>query len=159
MNFSNPLFRATVLGLALTAASSAFANSGTPLDLEAVRTQQTQIRADVEAKRGRYKNMPAATRSELLAKQDAVARTIGTAATSVELTEQQRIEVFNALESIEAIVNKAEDDRMVCRRIKPVGSNRPETVCHTVAQLRAEERNNEQRRNQICGATTGVNCE
>ena len=58
---------------------------------------------------------------------------------TTDLPEKDQITVFNSLEAIEAIVNQAEEERMVCTRVKPVGSNRPETVCKTVAQMREEK--------------------
>ena len=43
-----------------------------PLQIEAIVTQQNQIRADVLAGTARYKDMPQKTRDELLAKQAAL---------------------------------------------------------------------------------------
>jgi hypothetical protein len=110
------------------------------MDAGAIRAQQAQIRTDVVARTGRYAKLSEAQRQDLLAKQDVVNRLLEGRSAITDLPESDRISVFNALEAISAIINNEEDDRMVCKRHKPVGSNRPQTVCKTVAQLRAEQR-------------------
>lgn len=108
------------------------------LDAKAIIAQQAQIRAEAIARTGRYKDMPASQRDELFALQDKVAVHLGDRSWTTELPEQDQIAVFNALESIAAIINRAEDERMICERSRPVGSNRTQTICLTVAQRRAE---------------------
>lgn len=136
--------------IAMAAAAPASGNEAPAPDVSKILQQQAAIRADVMARSGRYKDLPEDKRNTLLNHQQVVTSRLGGVQTTAQLNEHDRIAVFNALEAIEAIVNKAEDDRMICKRHKPVGSNRPQTVCRTVAQLRAEEDNNEQRRNQVC---------
>ena len=45
---------------------------------------------------------------------------------------------FNTLEWIEAAINDSDDDRLVCRRERRIGSNRMTRVCKTVAQIEFE---------------------
>ncbi|HJW46396.1 MAG TPA: hypothetical protein VJ484_07895, partial [Lysobacter sp.] len=87
----------------------------------------------------RYKGMDDRKRVELLSKQDFVLREIDGKQTADDLTDQARLEVFNALEWIEAAINNEEAERMVCRTVKATGSNRPTRVCKTAAQLRADQ--------------------
>lgn len=101
-------------------------------------SQQQQIRADVQAGKGRYKDMPAGTRNELLLRQAAVLRAVEGKQSTSELAEGDKIRVFNDLEWIEATINQAEDERMVCEMEKTTGSNRKTRVCKTVAQKRKE---------------------
>jgi hypothetical protein len=123
--------------LSVSVIPSAFAMDRLP-EFEAIRTQQAEIRAGVAARTGRYQDMPESTRDQLLTKQAQVLNTIDQKSSGAELTEEQRLEVFNALEWIEAAINKDDDDRMVCERRKTLGSNRKERVCKTVAQMREE---------------------
>lgn len=134
-----PRFRTLLFVAALATAGGALqASSDHPnLQADAIRTQQTEIRAAAQAGRGRYKDLPVARRNELYQRQDRVASLLGDVNVTTELDQHDQIQLFNELEAISAIVNKAEDDRLVCRRHKPVGSNRPTTVCRTVAQMRA----------------------
>src|SRR5690606_28003292 len=59
-------------------------------------------------------------------------------ASTTELSPGDQVALFNDLEEISALVNKAEDERMICERTRPIGSNRPVSVCKTVAQRRLE---------------------
>jgi hypothetical protein len=123
--------------LSALAIPSAFAADRLP-EFEAIRTQQAEIRTGVAARTGRYKDMPESTRGQLLSKQAQVLQAIDNKSSAAELTQDQAIEVFNALEWIEAAINQADDDRLVCERRKTLGSNRKERVCKTVAQMREE---------------------
>ncbi len=112
-----------------------------PLQIEAIVTQQNQIRADVLAGTARYKDMPQKTRDELLAKQAALLKMLEGKQDTGELTREQRIEAFNTLEWIEATINKEPDERMICQRSRATGSLRVTTNCKTKRQLKeAEER-------------------
>lgn len=109
------------------------------LDAQAILAQQAQIRADAVAGTGRYKDLPEHQRSELFALQDRVTAKLSGRAATTAMKEHDQIAVFNALEAISAILNGDEDERMICERKRPVGSNRRETVCRTVAQRRADQ--------------------
>lgn len=62
---------------------------------------------------------------------------LGGAQTAEQLPELARVEVFNEQERINTLLQRAHaDSRMVCRREKPTGSNRPTNVCLTVAERR-----------------------
>jgi len=108
------------------------------LQFDAIRTQQAEIRAAVEARAGLYKDLPSNTRSELLAKQSQLMSVMEGKQSTNDLNEQQKTEIFNTLEWIEATVNNVEDERLICERRPILGSNRKERVCKTAAQLRAE---------------------
>lgn len=117
----------------------------TPLDISKVVSQQEQIRADVMARKGRYKDMPSATRDELLSKQHKLLEMLDGKKTPGDLTEDQRMSAFNTLEWIEAAINNDQDERMVCTRERTVGSNRITRVCRTESQMKeARERARDQ---------------
>lgn len=108
------------------------------LEVGKIFNQQQQIRSGVESGTGRYKDMPKNTRDQLLTKQDMLFSMLDGKRTTDELSEQQKIQAFNTLEWIEATVNQAEDDQMVCERRPILGSNRKERVCRTMAQMKRE---------------------
>lgn len=61
----------------------------------------------------------------------------GIAATVATVTPQQRVQLLNDQELVNAILTRAGDDsRMVCRREAPVGSRLARTQCLTVAARR-----------------------
>lgn len=137
---------ATVVALSLAVvASSAFAEPG-PLKLDAVRSQQAEIRQGVQSRTGIYKQMSEGDRDVLLTQQIRLLSVIGGKQTAADLNAEQRTEVFNALERIEALINRADDERMVCEYRTTIGSNRKKRECMTVAQKREQR---EALRNQI----------
>lgn len=152
---------AVLLGLAMVATTALANDIPKNLDAQAILAQQQQIRAEVEKRGGRFKDMDAAKREELFARQGKVASLLADKKATTDLPEQDQIVVFNELEAIEGIVNNAEDERMVCERVKPVGSNRPKTVCMTVAERRAQREAAEKdmnTRNQACLKDASGNC-
>lgn len=104
----------------------------------AILTQQQDIRADALAGKGRYKDMDQKVRQDLFAKQDIVKGLLEGRELTSELSQLDQVTLFNSLEAISAIVNKAEDERMICRRERTTGSHRAQNVCKTVAQIRKE---------------------
>lgn len=131
-------FRAWALSLLLVPSLSFASVDRGVLQFESIRSQQSEIRAAVQAANGRYKDMPTHTRGELLAKQRQLFHLMEGKQSTQDLNEDQKTEVFNALEWIEAAINSADDERMVCERRQVLGSNRKERVCRTAAQIRAE---------------------
>lgn len=101
--------------------------------------QQQEIRAEADAGRGRYEDMDPATMQELRGHQDLVLGLLEGQERSTDLPEDSQMELFNSLEAISGILNKAEDERMICRRERTVGSRMATRVCRTVAQRRAEQ--------------------
>jgi hypothetical protein len=134
-----PLLFAAAIALMCLAAPPVAANNTRNTDAKTILDQQAGIRTEAMNKKGRYKDMAETKRQELFAHQDKVNRMLEGVGSTTDLPEKDQITVFNSLEAIEAIINQAEDERMVCTRVKPVGSNRPQTVCKTVAQLREEK--------------------
>ena len=127
---------AAVVALVLSALAPSLSAAPAVLALDAVRTQQAEIRIGVESRTGIYKQLSESDRDLLLREQTQLLRIIDDKRTADDLELPQRIAVFNSLEQIEALVNKAEDERMVCEYTKKIGSQRKTRVCRTVAQLR-----------------------
>jgi uncharacterized membrane protein len=101
-----------------------------------IRDAQTQLREAIEAKRGNYAHFTDEERREIFARQDDVLKAIEGRQSIDELNNDERVRLANALSAVDAAVGKAEDNRMICERIKPIGSNRPQNKCMTVGQRR-----------------------
>jgi len=146
----------------LLALSQSAIGQGRPnLEVTAILTQQQEIRGEATARKGRYKDMKEGTRQELFANQEVVRHLLEGKTYTTDLPEHEQIKVVNALESIQAIVNKAEDERLICERHKPVGSHRTKTLCMTVAQRDAEQeagRKQVNYRDQQCLKGAGGQC-
>lgn len=135
-----PVLKRFLLALIVAVATpaAALANEAQVLQFDDIRTQQAEIRSGVEARSGRYKDMDSKTRDELLRRQGVVLRTIEGKEIPSDLDAEQRTQVFNDLEWIEAAINRAEDEQLVCEYRKTIGSNRKSRVCRTPAQMREE---------------------
>lgn len=101
-----------------------------------IRDAQTQLREAIEAKRGNYAHFSDEERREIFARQDDVLAAIEGRQNVQDMSNDERVRLANALSAVDAAVNKAEDNRMICERIKPIGSNRPQNKCMTVGQRR-----------------------
>lgn len=135
----NRIFSGLLLALSLSLSFAATANEPAQVfDVATVKAKQDKIRRAMQSGTGGYQDLPAATRSELQARQDALLQTLD-GHTYADLSEQQRVEASQNIAWIDKVSRQAEDGRMICERIKPVGSNRAERVCKT-AQQRREER-------------------
>jgi hypothetical protein len=106
------------------------------LTIRDIVTQQTQLRAQVTAGKGAFKDLSKSERLALVERQDRVLQMLGGAQTLEDMPPDQRTVVFNDLEWIKAAITKAEDERMVCEYTRVVGSNRMTSVCMTAKAQR-----------------------
>jgi hypothetical protein len=129
---------AFVLSL-LLASTAAFASvDRNVLLIDDIRTQQAEIRNDVEARKAPYDDLSASERSELLQKQARMLQMLDGKRSTNDLNDEQKTEVFNTIEWIKAVANNNADERLVCERRTILGSTRKERVCKTASQWRAE---------------------
>lgn len=78
-----------------------------------------------------------------------------------QLSQENRVAVFNEQETINTVLTKAHaDSRLVCTREKKVGSHRTTNMCKTVAERRRdmEESQNALRRNMRVVCVPNVSC-
>lgn len=125
--------------LAMATAFPAWAESASP-SLDEIRAQQTELRDAASAGDGIFEDYPRSDRKKLVEKQDAVLAMIEGKQTVDQLDPPVRMDVFNRLEEIRALVEQAEDSRMVCEYEKRIGTNMKTRVCRTVAQQREQMR-------------------
>ena len=50
------------------------------------------------------------------------------------MNEQAKIELFNTQEKVNSVLTLRDRDRVICKKVAPVGSHIPVTTCHTYAQ-------------------------
>ena len=131
--------RIPVLALVLMAGICMPVHAETPAQSAvAIFAQQKQIRSQIEAREGRYADMPGVKRASILRNQDILFALLGNESSIDGLNIEQKTEAFNALQSINAAINSTEDEQLVCEKRKPAGSNRVERVCRSLAQIKAD---------------------
>lgn len=114
-------------------AEDAVAIDSTPAQ---IRTAQGDLRQAIERKSGNYSHFTDDERKAIFAKQDEVLSLIDGKQDIAELGPDGKIALANALEAVKASLARAEDNRMICERIKPIGSNRPQNKCLSVGTRR-----------------------
>jgi len=123
--------------LMLSALSPANGEEARPA-LGEIRAQQAQIYQDARANRGAYADMSERERELLLSKQESVLSLIDGKESVEELERDERMLVFNGLESIRAIIEGTEADRLVCGLEKKTGTHLKTAECRSVAQKRGD---------------------
>ena len=126
-------FVAAMLLSCPTFAEDAIVIDSTPDQIRAAQAQQRQA---IERKSGNYSHFTDAERKAIFAKQDEVSTLIQGKTTIDELSPNDKIALANGLEAVRALVARAEDGRLICERIKPLGSNRPQNKCMSVGERR-----------------------
>lgn len=131
---------ACVLALALWFASTALA-AETPAAAEPTLADlvaaQKALRADIAS--GKQTFAPD-NQKTLLKAQDELFAIAADNPADAHLNEDEWVKVYNAQEQINQIVKaSAADERVVCRRERPTGSNRKRSVCMTVAEWRSRQ--------------------
>ena len=128
-------FVAVMLLSCPTFAEDAIVIESTPAQIRAAQAEQ---RLAIERKSGNYAQFTDDERKTIFAKQDAVSALIEGKQTVEELGPDGKIALVNALAAVDAAVTRAEDNRLICERIKPVGSNRPQNKCISVGERRRQ---------------------
>ncbi|HEU0306889.1 MAG TPA: hypothetical protein VFR30_07970, partial [Lysobacter sp.] len=102
--------------------------------LSQIRQQQQEIRDETERSTGRYVRFDKAELARLRDAQDKVFELLKGVTDPDQLSPAQQAELFNALETVKAVIARNDADRQVCWREKKLGSHRIETRCATVAE-------------------------
>jgi hypothetical protein len=131
------LLSTAILAATLFASSASAEDAGaTASSPDQIRTAQGDLRKLVESTSGKYSYFTDEDRKDILSRQDQALALIEGKTAIAELSPEERTALDKALADVRAAVARAEDNRLICERIKPVGSNRPENKCMTVGQRR-----------------------
>lgn len=134
------MFRALLVSPAIAGSPCAVAQeAGRTMALEVSApfgSQGEQIRSQL-ADGKTYSEISPERQADVRLALDRIEAALGQSGSPGELRAQQRADLTNDEEAVNAILSAArEDSRLVCKREKPVGSNLPTIQCSTVAQRR-----------------------
>ena len=97
------------------------------------QAQQAKVRSDLSAGEI-YSEITVEDRAKVVAALDRMSGMIGDG-DAEQLSPDAKVAFFNEQEIVNTILTKVRrDSRLICRREKSVGSNRPTTTCLTFAQ-------------------------
>jgi cell division septum initiation protein DivIVA len=122
---------ATLLGISpvATAADASTRSSD-------ILAQQHAIRADMEAKRPRYANMPRDAQESVLADQQKLARLLEGKVDTSQLAAVDQAEVRRLGARIEATIRNNRGEGLVCTSEAVAGSDNVARVCRTATEIR-----------------------
>ena len=138
----------------MAATVPADAADGPPAQVSEIVSQQQKIRSEVQAGTGPYRDMPAAKKSELLARQQSLLTILEGKRTLDELEEGDRVAALDTLKWIDSMSVADDGDRTVCERRQILGSNRKERVCMSAAALKARRERDQERLQKSGGDLT-----
>ncbi len=124
--------------LLLGVATMAAANFGSPPTAGEIMREQRAIREQTEGT-GKYSRFKPEAMVRLTKAQEKVFRLLDGNQSVDHLDMNQKVELFNALEEVKAVLNDNDQDRLICRRETKVGTTIKETRCATVAQRKELE--------------------
>ncbi len=107
--------------------------NGTP---DSLRTTQDALKRDLLAKKSDYAHLSDDEKQTILRKQEPIYAFIEGRTSFEGMNDEDKRRLVNAVEEVRALVAKAEDSRMICERVRVIGSNRPQNKCMTVGDRR-----------------------
>lgn len=113
-------------------------NSHAPISVAQGKFAEQRARIESEfGKGGAYSEIRPEDRAKVVASLQKIAKSLEGVESVQQLSEEQRVAVFNEQETVNNILTEAHaDSRMVCVREVATGSNRRVTNCATVAERR-----------------------
>ncbi|MBX3712382.1 MAG: hypothetical protein KF800_10510 [Lysobacter sp.] len=112
-------------------------------ELPEIRAAQDALKAAIEKKEGPYARYSESQRTALREQQSSIYRLIDGKQSVNELGEDNRLRLANLLMAQKAQLEQSPEDKMVCERVKVLGSNRPKMQCMSESrreQLREQQR-------------------
>lgn len=103
-------------------------------ELPDIRAAQDALKAALDKKDGPYARYSESQRNTLRQQQSSIYGLIDGKDSLDDLGEDSRLRLANLLMSQKAQLEQKPDDKVVCQRVKVLGSNRPKMQCMSEAQ-------------------------
>lgn len=105
--------------------------------LDSFKQDAARIRTDMQPG-GKYGYISATDKARVEARLTDMQNLLTAHANASDMSQTDKIALFNAQEEINGILNHNDNDRLVCEHVLPVGSHIPVTTCHTYAEIMAQ---------------------
>ena len=166
------MMRIQILLLALLLSPALFAqetdeNKGKPIekpvtaDTPETFTRQSAWIEQEMADGGRYEYATAPERQRVDVLLGQMGNLLQRSGSVAAMDQPTRVQLFNFQEEVNGILKHSDSNRLVCERIKPIGSNIPQNHCHTFGQIEQTRRYTKMGMEQYdgsrkCGAVAGA---
>lgn len=144
-----PVLLSMVL-LALAASQVAVAaDKAVQVDLAAFEKSRTIIERALED-RDAYSELTSTQRRDVMEALSRMGQTLASAPSVSQLNDSEKVRLFNDQELVNNVLTEAaKDSRLICRQDTKTGSHRKITTCRTVAEIRREKDNGQERVRRI----------
>lgn len=134
--------QALVISILFALVASAFASPEQPKPVFGEKVAPTDfpelitmIREEIQP-RGRWEYVPDSERPTLETQLKVMENLLEGHVSIDELSNDEKLQLINAQEHVNAILTQHDGRRLICERMTPTGSHRPKNVCVTLAQRR-----------------------
>lgn len=110
---------------------------------DAFETVSTWVRKQMDAG-GRYSYVTPDERSKVNSRLDEMEHLFGDKSEVSQMSDADKTAMFNKQEEVNSILAKRDNERLICKNEKPIGSNIPVKTCQTAGELEARRRNDSQ---------------
>lgn len=107
--------------------------------LDGFQTDSARIRHEMEAG-GKYDNISSSDKARVKARLGDMLNLLQAGVAKSEMTQTDKIALANAQEEINGVLSHNDNNRLICKRVAPVGSHLPVTTCQTYAEMLAQRR-------------------
>jgi hypothetical protein len=116
---------------------------------DAFATVSSWVRGQMEDG-GRYSYVTPSERTRVNQRLDQMSGMFDKAPAVEQMSEDDKLKMFNYQEEVNAILAKHDNERVICKNVKPIGSNIPMKQCTTAGEIEARRRGDMQylQRNQ-----------
>lgn len=88
---------------------------------------------------GRYSYVTGTERAKVNATLNTMARLFEKVPTVARMNDEQKTEMFNNQGEVNAILNRRDNDRLICKNVIPVGTHIPNKICETAGAIHARQ--------------------
>ena len=89
---------------------------------------------------GRYSYVTASERTRVNERLDQMAGIFRKTPAVDQMSDDEKMKMFNYQEEVNGILAKRDNERLVCKNVKPIGSNIPTRQCVTAGEIEARRR-------------------
>lgn len=89
---------------------------------------------------GRYSYVTASERTRVNQRLDQMSEIFRRTPVVDQMSDDEKVQMFNYQEEVNGILAKRDNERLVCKNVKPIGSNIPTRQCVTAGEIEARRR-------------------
>jgi len=138
-----PLLLALALGLCVTLPAAA-KDTVEPVvnasNMDAFETVSTWVRGQMK-EGGRYAHVTATERTRVDTRLGEMESLFQKSPAVDQMSDEDKLKLFNYQEEVNSILAGRDSERLICKNVKPIGSNIPVKQCMTAGEMEARRRN------------------